>query len=118
MTAREMAAKVGSELPNVKAGSLRFWGEWFGRPYDNQHRIMRCWDKEESILFEFDQGEILEIDRPEDLQVSADAFSVRSAARVRWQWYHYGRPQLPENLCCKELAREDSRIEENAVEIL
>ena len=31
-------------LPNIKNGSLRFWGVWFGGPYDafKRNRKLRC----------------------------------------------------------------------------
>jgi hypothetical protein len=36
--ARVRDAILGA-LPNVKSGTLRIWGDWFGRPHDNIHRI-------------------------------------------------------------------------------
>ena len=34
-----IADRISAALPNIKAGSLRIWGEWFGKPYDNFHTI-------------------------------------------------------------------------------
>ena len=33
---------VGQSLPSVKQGSLRVWGIFFGRPYDNIHKLGGC----------------------------------------------------------------------------
>lgn len=94
----------------VKAGSLRFWGEWFGKPYDNYHRIVRCTAADMSLVIEFDEGELLTIRDPEGVTVSADAFSVKDATLVRWEWFYYGRPRSPGNRYFYEYVRDGSKI--------
>ena len=37
----EVIAKGINAASTWKAGSLRFWGEWFGKPHDNWHKIVR-----------------------------------------------------------------------------
>jgi hypothetical protein len=37
--ATKISELIARLLPHVKAGTLRFFGEWFGRPYDNMHAI-------------------------------------------------------------------------------
>src|SRR3981081_4554117 len=37
----EIADRIHKAIPHVKKGSLRFWGEWFGRPHDNIHTLVR-----------------------------------------------------------------------------
>jgi hypothetical protein len=46
----------------------------------------------------FDEGETLSVWDPTDIAISEDEFRIGTAARVRWQWFYYGRPQAPENL--------------------
>jgi hypothetical protein len=134
VSAQTMAAQIAA-APALKAGSLRFWGEWFRRPYDNLHRIERCTVRGSTLIIEFDDGGKLSVANPDGLKLSATAFEMREASSVRWEWYYYGRPQTPENLYFFEYIRRGSEIEattnvdwyapslsptarENAVEIL
>jgi len=98
-------------LPAVKAGSIRFWGDWFGRPYDNHHRVLRCSAVGETLLVEFHDGELLTIQAPEGVTVDADVFRVKNAKLVRWDWYRYGRPRSAANRCFYEYVRDGSGIE-------
>jgi hypothetical protein len=119
----------------LKVGSLRFWGEWFGRPYDAWHKIVRCSADGNTLRLEFHDGGKLTVVDPEDLELSATTFAIRSAAAVRWEWFYYGRPQTAENLYFYEYKRSGAKIDattnvdwydpklspnpvENAVEIL
>lgn len=34
--------------------------------------------------------------------MTASEFRVRTAARVRWEWFNFGREQTPENLFVEE----------------
>jgi hypothetical protein len=34
--------EIANLLRHVKRGTLRFWGEWFGRQYDNIHIVVSC----------------------------------------------------------------------------
>jgi hypothetical protein len=34
--------QISNAIPNIKPGTMRFWGEWFGKPYDNQHKLVKC----------------------------------------------------------------------------
>jgi len=37
----KLADRIKQTLPKVPSVTLRFWGEWFGRPYDNCHTLAR-----------------------------------------------------------------------------
>lgn len=78
-------------------GSLRIWGHWFGKPYDNDHAIVACTVANASLELLFDEGETLSIWEPRGLQLPSSGFSILSASRVRWEWFYYGRPQIPAN---------------------
>jgi hypothetical protein len=105
-----MHARIQSLLPNVKAGTLRMWGEWFGKPYDNVHRIVECAGDNALLSLGFEGGEKLSIWQPEGLEVGPDTFSVKSATKVRWEWDYYGRPKLPQNRYFREFVVEGSSI--------
>ena len=97
--ATELAHAVGI------AGSLRFFGDWFGgRPYENVHRLTRVEAQEDSLILRFDAGELLTVWQPQGLEVREKreypyaSLVIGRASRVRWESYYYGRPQVAENL--------------------
>lgn len=94
---KEIADRIRLALPNVKSGSLRFWGVWFGRPYDAWHQIVKCTNSDNVLHLEFNEREILSIWSPIDIAIGERVFNVSDASRVRWEWYSYGGPKTPEN---------------------
>ena len=84
-------------LPSVKSGTLRIWGDWFGRPYDNCHRVIEAAADEVSVTVGFDQGETLRVWRPVGFEIDATTFRIRGAERIRWEWFYYGRPPESQN---------------------
>lgn len=98
----KMAARIGESLPKVKSGTLSFFGDWFGRPMDNFHRIVDARAEGNCLVISFDQGEVLRVWNPVGLVVSEKLFRIAEASRVRWEWYYYGRPQVAENLLFRE----------------
>ena len=108
--AEQLAARISEAIPNVKRGTLRFWGQWFGRPYDNVHTLVRC-DAEENILrLYFNEGEVLSVWSPRNLQLDDSTFRISSAERVRWEWFYYGRPKLPSNCYFLDFMRSGKEI--------
>ena len=95
--AERIASAVAAGLPHVKAGSLRFWGCWFGRPYDNVHRIRSASADGDVLLVSFADDELLTVWTPGGATITADVFAVLRAERVRWEWFYYGRPKVPGN---------------------
>lgn len=104
-----LAHKINSQS-NIKAGTLRFWGEWFGKPYDNYHRISQCTAVGESLIIEFEGGEQLKIEKPHGITASAEEFCVIDAEVVRWEWHYYGRPKTAQNLYFIEYVKKGSLI--------
>lgn len=96
--AQEMAQTINRAPPRLKHGSLQFFGEWFGRPGDNNHSIAAAAADENRLLLIFDGDETLVVWDPEELELESDQLLViRSASRVRWEWFSYGEPKTPEN---------------------
>jgi hypothetical protein len=93
----EMSDRIRLEIPRVKSGTLRFWGEWFGRPYDNVHRIIGCMSVKDCLTLHFNEGETLSIWSPSLVTANQRAFRVEDAEHVRWEWFFYGRVQSDEN---------------------
>lgn len=85
----------------LKQGSLRFWGDWFGRPLDNCHRAVKVdYDKYEDILIiYFDNEEICTVFNPIDIVNTENDFYILKATKIIWEWYYYGKEHIPQNLC-------------------
>jgi hypothetical protein len=57
--AQQAADQIRAANPNVKSGTLRFRGHWFGRPYDNYHRLVGCDSEFDVLKLYFNEGEVL-----------------------------------------------------------
>jgi hypothetical protein len=100
--AERMAQRIQQTLPGLKRGTLRLWGQWFGRPYDNTHSVVDCAAAGDLLRVTFDQGEVLSVSEPADAHFSESVFRIRRASRVRWEWFYYGRPKTAANLYYEE----------------
>ena len=88
-----------------RGGSLQIFGDWLGRPHDNWHKPESV-DVEESLLtITFNEGEHLIIENPGGVTATEKKIVVKHANRVRWEWFYYGRPKLPESLFYLEYER-------------
>lgn len=93
-----------------KGGSLRIFGDWFGRPYDNFH-VPKTFSFVDNILvITFENDETLTIWNPAHLQIEEHTFKVEEASKVRWEWFYYGRPKIEENRFFLEYAKDQSAI--------
>ena len=90
--ASRIADLIQRQLPALKSGSLRFWGQWFGRPMDNVHTITAASADGESLEVRFDNGETLRVVRPTGWEIGERAFRIDNAALLRWEWNAYGNP--------------------------
>lgn len=92
------------EIKILKAGTLCFWGDWFGRPMDNYHTVKSAFLKEEDneLYITFDEGELCVIVNPVGIESNAKRFCVKSANKIIWQWFYYGRSKTADNLCVTE----------------
>ncbi len=98
MSISRLAQRINASLSINQGGSLRIWGDWFGRPCDNCHRIVGASAESDHLKLTSDQSETLAVWNPHGVTFNARKFKVRIAHRVRWEWYYYGRPIAPENL--------------------
>ncbi len=95
--AKEIADHIKLHLGHLKSGTLRIFGDWFGGPYDNIHVIADADSEADCLIIRFDHGEELRVWEPADGKIDVSTFVIAKAKRVRWEWYFYGRPQVPEN---------------------
>ena len=101
----QVADRIRKALPNVKAGTLRFGGVWFGRPYDNLHTLMGRKQTDSALILDFDGSEVLHVFSPSEVTADVAVFKISDASRVRWEWFYYGRPKVESNRCVLEFIR-------------
>ena len=90
MKSKNICNEIAKQLPKIKRGSLRIFGVWFGRPYDNVHTIVEIQDDGGVMKLRFDQCETLYVYNPDGVDANSVAFRIRSADRVRFEWVPYG----------------------------
>ncbi len=95
--AEKICYEIQRLLPEISRGSLRFWGVWFGRPYDNLHRIVASEYNRDVLRLRFNEDEQLTVWSPSGLTLGSSVFQIEDAQRVLWEWFYYGRPKTPAN---------------------
>jgi len=60
----ELVERISRIIPNIPAGGLRFWGAWFGRPYDAFHQIVKGEAEQGVLRLTFNEREILSVWAP------------------------------------------------------
>ncbi len=103
--AEQIAERVRFAMPKLKTGTLRFWGEWFGRPHDNVHQIVACEAGGGILRLQFNDDEVLSVWNATGCIADERAFSISDAKRLRWEWFAYGRPKTPANLYFEDFRR-------------
>lgn len=81
--------KVETDIKTEK-GSLWFFGEPFGRPYDNVHKIKTINYDGELLVITFDRWEQLLVYHPEDIESNERELKIGRASRVKWSYIPYG----------------------------
>ena len=59
--------KIINSLEVKPRGNLRFFGEWFGRHYDNYHQILQCFFKDGILDIKFETDEAKERNNQEEI---------------------------------------------------
>src|SRR5882724_662530 len=95
--AQEIAERIQRRLGGLKAGTLKIFGDWFGRPHDNVHTIVSVKSDGECLIVGFNEGEELKVWNPSQTTIDDDTFEIGKAERVRWEWFFYGRSKIAEN---------------------
>ena len=74
----------------TKGGTMCFYGEWFGRPYDNYHKIVNAAFENDCLTIYFKNSEVLSIYNPTEIINEEHCFEVKQATKVVWQYTPYG----------------------------
>lgn len=83
---------------NVRSGSLRTFGCWFGRPMDNYHVSKNASFDGETLKIEFEDGETLEVWNPSDLVIDGITLKIQKAKKVKWSWHMQGQAKSNKTL--------------------
>lgn len=112
ISASDLAAEIAQLIPDVKRGSLVVFGDVFGGRIDNIHTVTaaEALGNPERLVVRFDEGETLAVWDPGNATISSQQFCISTAAKVRWEWFYYGRPKTPENRFFIEHARADDVV--------
>lgn len=112
----EFVQKYNNKQGQIKGGCLCFYGYWFGRPYDNNHKLeLATFDSSTNILtLTFNQKETLSIFNPQDISEFKDKLVIGSADKIYWEWFSYGKPQTAENLYFIEINRKENSLFSNS----
>ncbi|MCF6137759.1 hypothetical protein [Pseudalkalibacillus berkeleyi] len=95
------AEKLCNTITNLDVkpgGTLRFYGKWFGRPYDNYHKVIECSFNDGILQFIFDAGEQLKIWNPNKIVFNYNKLVIKESSCVDFIRYPYGEPHTDENL--------------------
>lgn len=74
----------------TKGGTMCFYGEWFGRPYDNYHEIVKVYYENECLTIHFANHERLIIFNPTEITNEENCLKIKEASKVIWQYTPYG----------------------------
>jgi len=89
------------DFKNIKinGGTLRFWGNWFGRPMDNYHEVKNAeFDKETKILkLTLNEDELITVWNPSKIQIGQKELRIKKADKILLEWYSYGAEKTEEN---------------------
>lgn len=99
-------------ISGLKKGTLRFWGEWFGRPMDNYHIIVDVQfnAQENTLILIFNEGETLTVWNPVNINSNSSELYIRRATKIRWQWFSYGQSQIHQNLYYKQYEKQGGSV--------
>jgi hypothetical protein len=106
----EIAADINALPPCQRSGTLRIWGDWFGRPLDNVHACTACCVGQDHLVLLFDAGEELHVWNPAGVKVVGSCLIFEHATRVRWEWYS-GLRHVMSSLQYLDYALKDGQIQ-------
>ncbi|WP_198528774.1 hypothetical protein [Kineothrix alysoides] len=86
-----------------QGGSLCFFGDWFGKPWDNFHRIKNYSYQDDVLEIVFDEWERLLVFEPLGMINTDKEFSIKQAKMVKLSWYSYNNSEKELNKISYEL---------------
>lgn len=86
----EFVQILGNGENLFKGGCLSIYGDWFGKPYSNNHEIESAeFDNKVKLLtLNFKEGEKLEIYNPKHIFEASSFLKIAKAERIKFSWYN------------------------------
>lgn len=91
-------------------GALAVFGDRFGWSGENWHQVTGYETRPAFLKLYFREGETLEVWGPAGLWMDGGKFLIKYAEKVRWEWFYFGRPRLPENRYFREHVVKDRAV--------
>lgn len=112
-TPEDFANKYKDNGSYLQGGTLCFYGFWFGKPFDNFHKLVNTdYDKiEDTLCLTFNEKEKLTIYNPKIIEEYPNRIIIQEANRIKWQWFLYGKEQTVNNLHFIDINRFDNKLE-------
>lgn len=88
--AKDVAQEVSAFFARFSVASVRLPDGWFGRPYDNHHRLTKIENIGGSVVVELDGCQELTVVEPTAVDVEAGVLRVTGFAKAVWDWVEYG----------------------------
>ncbi len=97
----------------ISGGTLRFWGNWFGRPMDNYHQIKNVeYDSvAKKLILILDEGEKIKIWKPSELKLGKTELRIEKANKILFEWHSYGENKIDKNLRFESYTNNGIKIE-------
>lgn len=109
MSSKEFLALANGNIRNIGRGTLRFHGDWFGRPMDNCH-VPKSIEVEDQVLrIGFDDNSVLEVETPSGFEIQNKVTAILRARKVIYKYGHSG-PYNEGSKYYREYIEEDNRI--------
>jgi hypothetical protein len=109
-SASDIATAILALPQRNRSGTLRMFGDWFGRPMDNVHNVVGAESDGNKLVLSFNNSETLTVWNPTGYSTVGYTIRIADADRVRWEWYYYGRDHTPDNLFFHDYAKQDGKI--------
>jgi hypothetical protein len=107
-----IAAQIQMSVQNIKAGTPRVFGDWFGKPVEDRRIIVGAAASGSCLTLRLDAGETIRIWHPIGLECSREAFAISSATRVVLEWPPASPvAEIPQVPCFREYTVRPSGIE-------
>jgi len=92
----QLAEVVRVWFQTAGAAGLILPDGWFGRPFDNLHRLTYLEARRYRLVLELDDQVLLIFDRPEVARVESSELVIEGFSQCVFDWLEYGslRPQV------------------------
>ena len=90
MTADEILRAVTAWFGQVGGASLQLPSGWFGRPYDNLHRLTSATVAADRLLLVLDNQLLLSLAHPRTVVYDEKTLRLSDFDHVTWDWDEYG----------------------------